>query len=301
VLQLSSVQGLSSLQLTNVVPAHEPAEHVSPDVQAFPSSQDAELSTFRHAPVAGSQLSVVQGFPSSQFRGVPLQLPPEQTSPVVQRSPSLQAFVLLSLTHLPPPMWTQESVVHGLASSQSSGVPAHTPPEQTSPVVQFVPSLQVAVLGSLTQPIVESHESLVQGLPSLQTTAVPVHAPLEQTSPVVQALPSLQVFVLSVKVHTIEPEPAQLSVVHGLLSSQTNPIPAQSPPEQTSPNVQSFPSSHAAVLSMKRQDPFAGLQLSSVHAFPSLQTTGVPAHVPPEQTSDVVHLLPSLQGSVLFT
>jgi hypothetical protein len=39
---VSSVQGLLSLQ-TMAVPAHAPPEHVSVDVQAFPSSQDAVL------------------------------------------------------------------------------------------------------------------------------------------------------------------------------------------------------------------------------------------------------------------
>ena len=38
-----------------------------------------------------------------------------------------------------------------------------------------------------------------------------------------------------------------------------------------------------------------------MHGFPSSHTTVVPAlHVPPLQTSPVVHLLPSLQLAVLF-
>ena len=42
-LQLSSVQGLLSLQVTAVPPTHAPPEHASPVVQAFPSSQAAVL------------------------------------------------------------------------------------------------------------------------------------------------------------------------------------------------------------------------------------------------------------------
>lgn len=46
--------------------------------------------------------------------------------------------------------------------------------------------------------------------------------------------------------------------------------------------------------------PFAGLQSSSVHGLPSSHPTGVPVQVPPEHASPVVHLVPSLQGLVLF-
>ena len=40
------------------------------------------------------------------------------------------------------------------------------------------------------------------------------------------------------------------------------------------------------------------LQVSSVQTLPSLQTTGVPEHEPPEQTSPVVQGLLSLHGSL---
>lgn len=249
-LQLSFVHWLSSLQLTTPVGTQLPAAHVSPDVQASPSSHGAVFGTLRHAPVVESQLSVVHGLPSSQSRGAPEQDPPEHTSPVVQRSPSLQAAVLFVLTHVPPPMCVHESVVHGLSSSQSIGVPAQTPPAHTSPVVQLVPSLHERVLFVLTQPEAGSQESSVHGLPSLQVVVLPEQDPLEHTSPVVQAFPSSHVLVLLVYSHIMLPMLEQLSVVHGLPSSQLKPTPAQTPPAQTSPDVQSFPSSQAAVLSM---------------------------------------------------
>src|SRR5262245_53828694 len=78
-------------------------------------------------------------------------------------------------------------------------------------------------------------------------------------------------------------------------------VPLQAPPEHTSVRVQAFPSSQGAMLLVKTQ-PVAGLQVSSVQALPSLQTTGAPArHAPPPQTSPVVQALPSLQGEVLST
>ena len=90
----SSVHGLLSLH-TIAVPAQMPPAHVSFDVQALPSSQDAVVFVYTH-PVDGSQLSSVQGLLSSQLNTpVPgWQVPPAQTSPVVQAFPSLHGFVL---------------------------------------------------------------------------------------------------------------------------------------------------------------------------------------------------------------
>jgi hypothetical protein len=64
--------------------------------------------------------------------------------------------------------------------------------------------------------------------------------------------------------------------------------------------VQALPSLQEAVLFVKTH-PLAGLQLSSVHTLPSLQTRGgPPLHVPPPQVSLVVQALLSLQEAVLF-
>jgi hypothetical protein len=64
-LQLSSVHGLLSLHVNGMF--RQPvASHVSA-VQAFPSSQLRGVHT--HAPVAGSQESVVHGLPSVQSTG----------------------------------------------------------------------------------------------------------------------------------------------------------------------------------------------------------------------------------------
>ena len=48
--------------------------------------------------------------------------------------------------------------------------------------------------------------------------------------------------------------------------------------------------------------PATGLQLSTVHAFPSLQTrVAIPVQPPLEQKSPIVQALPSLQFALLFT
>ncbi len=96
-------------------PLHVPVAHMSLDVHAFPSSQFAVLfacwqPTASHESVVqtlpssqfvavvctqvpfGSQLSAVHALPSSQFLLEPVQVPPVQTSPVVQALPSLQAM-----------------------------------------------------------------------------------------------------------------------------------------------------------------------------------------------------------------
>ena len=72
----------------------------------------------------------------------------------------------------------------------------------------------------------------------------------------------------------------QLSSVHALLSLQTLALPGwQLPPPLVSPTVQAFPSVQALVLFVNTH-PDAGLQLSIVHALPSLQLTGVNTHWP---------------------
>jgi hypothetical protein len=103
-------------------------------------------------PLPGAQVSVVQGLPSSQF-GPPLPAhePPEHTSFVVQAFPSLQGAVLFACAH--PLAGTQESFVHGFASSQfGADPPTHEPPEHASLFVHALPSSQSAVLSSCAQP-----------------------------------------------------------------------------------------------------------------------------------------------------
>jgi hypothetical protein len=193
----SSVQPFESLQLVALPLVQTPPEQVSPVVQALPSSQEAVLLVWTQ-PVEVLQESLVHGFASLQFGAdPPTHVPPEQVSFVVQALPSSQEAVLLVWTQ--PVEVLQESLVHGFASLQfRADPPTHVPPEQTSPVVQALPSLQDAVLFVCTQPVAGLQESSVQAFASLQLTAVPTQLPPEQVSPVVQALPSLHGDVLLV-------------------------------------------------------------------------------------------------------
>jgi hypothetical protein len=251
-------------------------------------------------PVDGLQASVVQTLPSSQFgAGPPTQVPPEQVSLVVQALPSLQGAVLLVCVQ--PVEGLQASSVQGLLSLQLVAEPGtQAPPEQTSPVVQALPSLHGSVLFVCVQPVAELQASVVQGLLSLQLGAgPPTHVPPEQVSFVVQASPSSQGSVLFVWLQPVTG--LHVSVVQGLPSSQLTGVPPPHvPPEQMLSVVHALPVLHGAALFVCTH-PDAGLQLSSVHTLPSLQSTAGPGwHVPPPQTSLDVQALPSSHGAVLL-
>jgi hypothetical protein len=167
---VSVVHVLWSLQSSEPAPSWQlPPAHASPVVHALPSSH-AIVLLVNTQPVAGSQLSVVQMFPSLHTIGVPLHVPPPQVSPIVQTLPSSQAVVVLVCTQ--PVAGSQLSAVHALLSSQSS-VPApgwQLPPPQVSPVVQASPSSHGAVLSVCAQPLAGAHVSVVHGLLSLQSS-----------------------------------------------------------------------------------------------------------------------------------
>src|SRR5262249_11991147 len=252
------------------VPLHVPLAHTSPVVQTLPSLQDAALFVWKQ-PLAGLQASSVQGFASSQPMGAPgtqtplvhmspvvqalpsLQgpvtgvpgwhVPPEQTSPFVHGLPSSQAPVPFTWTH--PVAGAQESSVQGLPSSHETGLPPpQDPPAQASFAAQALPSLQGAVLFACRHPTAGEQESSVQGFPSPQAGGgPPAQAPFAQTSFVVPAFPSLQDAVLFECTHPVPGTHA--SSVHGFPSPQgSGAPPVQTPPEQASFVVQTFPSSH---------------------------------------------------------
>jgi hypothetical protein len=239
------------------------------------------------------QASSVHAFWSLQTKdGVPTHAPFTQES-VVHALPSEHAFALLLVNTQPVPE-LHVSVVHGLLSLQTSGEPGwQDPPAHTSPVVQAFPSEHDAVLFVKTHPVVELQVSVVQTLLSLQVTGVPArHVPLRQASPVVHALPSEQLPVLLVNTQPVAG--LQLSVVQGLLSSQTTGVPGwHVPPLHMSPVVQAFPSEQETVL-LVNTHPVAVLQVSVVHGLLSLHVNGVPTQAPATQAS-VVQALPSEQ------
>ena len=170
-------------------------------------------------PPTALQESVVQTFASSQLNAGPgTQVPPMQTSEVVQTLLSVQARLLKAFTQ--PAVLSQLSSVHPLPSLQAMAVPGtHPPAWQASPRVQTLPSVHATVLLLVTQPLAGAHASTVQGLPSLQTSAAPgTHWPAKHASPTVQVFASVQLCALAVCTHPWLG--SQLSSVHGLPSSQ---------------------------------------------------------------------------------
>lgn len=292
------MQGLPSSQTTGTACWQAPALQVSPVVHALSSSQDAVLLVLWQ-PALGSQLSVVQGLPSSHNVAAPPKHPPPlQESPVVQLLSSLQLPAVGAKRQ--PAAASQLSAVHGLPSSQpTEAPPVQVPPAQASPAVQALPSSQAAVLLVLLQPACGSQTSVVQGLLSSQLTAVvPVHRPTAQVSPEVHASPSSQAVVLSVAVQPTAG--SQASVVHGLLSSHTTWVtPPHKPRAQVSPVVQALPSSQGPLVATLLQ-PLRGSQLSAVHGLPSAHRAALPpVQEPSAQASPLVQLSPSSQGAAI--
>jgi hypothetical protein len=156
-----------AVQTTGVPPVQTPAVQVVPVVQALPSSHAVPSSLFAYShwpvevlqmpaclqglvgsgqtigvcaqPVTASQLSTVQGLPSSQIFGV-------LTQPVWGLQVSTVHALLSSQT---TGVWTQpiagsqESTVHRLLSVQLTGVPPpQTPAVQVSPETHLLPLLQ---------------------------------------------------------------------------------------------------------------------------------------------------------------
>jgi len=268
-LQLSSVQGLVSLQSGGAPPTQPPALQVSAVVHAFPSSHGTVLLVCVQ-PVAGLQLSSVHVLESLQFLGKPdVHVPPVHVSPTVQALPSLQGTVLLVCRQ--PRAASQVSFVHTFESSQlGAAPPRQVPALQVSFVVHAFPSLHELVLLEWAHPVEALQLSSVQTLPSSQLGgAPPTQTPALQVSAVVHAFPSLHDAVLFVWVHA--PEASQMSSVQGLPSSQfallpwQPPWPRQAPETHASGSSNPFPLVHMFVLSFTNVQPEIALQLSSVH------------------------------------
>ena len=149
--QVSSVQGLPSLQVTMAPAPHWLLAQVSPDVQAFLSSQASPLAVWTQ-PEAGWQLSVVQGFSSSHGSAPPgTQEPAWQPSDTVQALLSVHGAALLVNTQ--PCLAVQVSSVHGSPSLHCRLAPeTHLALAHRSPCVQALPSSHGALLGVLAQP-----------------------------------------------------------------------------------------------------------------------------------------------------
>jgi len=173
------------------------------------------------------------------------------------------------------------------------------PPAQVSDIVHAFWSSQGAALGVFTQPVAGSHASSVQMFTSSQSSAGPgTQSPPAQASSSVHGSPSEQGPAWSC--HTQPDAGSQRSLVQGLPSSQSrDPAPTHAPPAQVSVTVHAFWSSQDAALNVWTQ-PVAGSHESSVHGFPSSQSSGGPgAQAPPAHASPTVHASPSSQSAVL--
>src|SRR5882672_8906279 len=97
---------------------------------------------------------------------------------------------------------------------------------------------------------------------------------------------------------------SQVSVVHGLASLQLSGVPAvHTPVWQVSAPLHTVPSAHEVPLETAAcWQPESGRHESTVHAFASLQSSGVPAaQVPPWQVSRPLHALLSAHAVPLAT
>ena len=159
---------------------------------------------------------------------------------------SLQTVPIGAAENTQPATGLQLSTVHAFPSLQPRlPVPEQVPPEHVSPVVQALPSLQLALLfTNLHWPVAGSQVSVVQTLLSPQLFGVPAaHVPAAQTSLSVQGFPSSHAAVLLTKPQPVVAE--QNGVVHGLVSSgHVMAEPAHTPFVQTSPVVQGELSLH---------------------------------------------------------
>ena len=280
-----------------------PPLHVSLFVQALPSEHAApSLPATLPQPLTASQVSTVHGFASvqSRFVGVPAHLPLAHLSLWVQETSSLQLAVLNVGTQ--PVAGTQVSSVQTSPSLHVNALPLHKPLAQASALVQALLSVQDApsLPAGLVQPVAGSQPSAVHGSPSLQVMAEPLQAWATHVSPLVQALPSLHAVLASASLCLQPTLAVQLSIEHGLPSSQlSTPVGTHAPRVHVSPVVHGSPSVQATVLFWCTQ-PMLSAHPSDVQNVLSSQFGGAP----PTQllllhVSLVVHALPSLQSEVL--
>ncbi len=191
-------------------------------------------------------------------------------------------------------------------SSHVIGVPAHVVAEHLSPVVQALPSSQVAPgMGSTLQPVVISHVFLVHALVSEQSSAgPPTHLPLRQASWSVHLLLSLH-GVLSAAGAWLHIWVAglQVSTVHGSLSLQSRPMPPHLPAVHLSPVVHALPSSQGVLSSLLvLTHPVDRSHVSAVHSFRSSHGIMAPGrHVPAWQESPWLQTLLSVHGVLSAT
>ena len=198
---------------------------MSARVHGSPSLHAPPLAAVDVQPPESVHVSMVQASLSSQFRAMPaMHTPSEQTSPMLQASPSSQAPAAALCWQ--PAAAAQTSAVHGLLSLQLIPVPAvQTALKQLSPVVHGLPSSHAPESALCVQPDVARQPSSVQGLPSSQPRfGLAAQEPALQTSPVEHTFPSEQ-GAPSAPVLVQPLATSQESLVQTLPSSQSKPGP----------------------------------------------------------------------------
>ena len=185
--QVSTVQGLPSLQLGAVLVTQEPAWQLSVPLHTVPSLQETPFGTGLFWQAPATQMSMVQVLPSSQVVltvhgrqpkiGVMVQVPLRSQTSWVQALLSSQPPVFSQRPAVKAPLALlvlQASVVQGSPSSQSRGTLQGWQPG----------------IGVLVQPTTGPQVSAVHGCPSSQSIGFPAQTPFRQVSVSVHTLPS---------------------------------------------------------------------------------------------------------------
>ena len=248
-----------------------------------------------HLPLALSQVSAVHGSPSSQLTGsAPMHRPPAHVSVMVQALPSVHGSAAwVAVTTQPPVVGLHSSDVHGLPSSQTTGLETHTPVTHCSLIVHRLLSAHGPVT-KVCWHFLLTQASVVQTLLSLQPPPPkPPPGPPPPGPP-----PQLPAQFGMLAYWQMPVDGLHASLVQSLLSLQVNSWPMQLPLVQASVIVQLLPSVQAApsLPGVPTHLPSVASHASVVHGLPSSQATWPPAwHAPPKQVSPVVQPLPSLQ------
>src|SRR5216110_276985 len=296
---LPSSQGVASV---TAIPMHTPLWQVSPLVQAFPSSHGVLSGSGVPAQTPPSQVSLlVQEFLSSHAApsssaALPTQVPFWQVSAAVQSLPSSQLVPVSGVTvQLAVPL--QVRVLHW-SEVQVMAVPTHCPPlVQVSLNEQALPSSHGAPVLGVTVQLAVPLQVRVLHVSEVHVIAVPTHCPpLVHVSSNEQASPSSQLVPVS-GVTVQLAVPLQVRVLH-VSEVQVMAVPTHCPLLlQVSSNVQALASLHAAPVLGVTVQLAVPLQVRVLHVS-EVHVTAVLWQTPASQVS-TVQAFPSLQSATV--
>jgi hypothetical protein len=236
--------------------------------------------------------------------------PPWHVSPVVQALPSLQEVPLAAVgfEHVPVLGLQVPMTWHWSEAVQVTAVPPHTPPVQTSFVVQALPSLHAVpsvAEGFEHMPVLGLHvPAMWHWSLAPQTTGLdPVHAPPWQAYAWKQTFEPVQLVPFT----TFDQAVVELAGIQtwqtfaGFRVPDAYSVPPmkqsamQAPEEQTSPLPQLAPFAafdHAVVelAGVQTRHAFAGSTVADAYSVPPMKQSAT--HVPAEQTSPLPQVVP---------